>query len=40
MPLVQEKVSEFFGKEPKKDVNPDEAVARVRRFKVRYWRVM
>ncbi|MDG1937443.1 MAG: molecular chaperone DnaK [Pseudomonadales bacterium] len=27
MPLVQEKVSEFFGKEPKKDVNPDEAVA-------------
>lgn len=27
MPLVQEKVTEFFGKEPKKDVNPDEAVA-------------
>ncbi len=27
MPLVQEKVSAFFGKEPKKDVNPDEAVA-------------
>ena len=27
MPLVQEKVSEFFGKEPRKDVNPDEAVA-------------
>lgn len=27
MPLVQEKVQEFFGKEPKKDVNPDEAVA-------------
>ena len=25
MPLVQEKVTEFFGKEPKKDVNPDEA---------------
>jgi molecular chaperone DnaK len=24
---VQEKVQEFFGKEPKKDVNPDEAVA-------------
>jgi molecular chaperone DnaK len=27
MPLVQEKVTSFFGKEPKKDVNPDEAVA-------------
>jgi molecular chaperone DnaK len=27
MPKVQEKVREFFGKEPKKDVNPDEAVA-------------
>ena len=27
MPLVQSKVSEFFGKEPRKDVNPDEAVA-------------
>jgi molecular chaperone DnaK len=27
MPLVQEKVSEFFGREPRKDVNPDEAVA-------------
>ncbi len=27
MPLVQEKVKEFFGKEPRKDVNPDEAVA-------------
>ncbi len=27
MPLVQMKVSEFFGKEPRKDVNPDEAVA-------------
>ena len=27
MPLVQEKVSAFFGQEPKKDVNPDEAVA-------------
>ena len=27
MPLVQQKVSEFFGKEPRKDVNPDEAVA-------------
>jgi molecular chaperone DnaK len=27
MPLVQEKVQDFFGKEPKKDVNPDEAVA-------------
>ena len=27
MPQVQEKVKEFFGKEPRKDVNPDEAVA-------------
>jgi molecular chaperone DnaK len=27
MPLVQEKVKEFFGKEPRKDTNPDEAVA-------------
>lgn len=27
MPLVQKTVSEFFGKEPRKDVNPDEAVA-------------
>ena len=27
MPLVQKKVSEFFGKEPRKDLNPDEAVA-------------
>lgn len=27
MPKVQEKVREFFGKEPRKDVNPDEAVA-------------
>ncbi|MFZ3192434.1 MAG: molecular chaperone DnaK [Moraxellaceae bacterium] len=27
MPLVQAKVQEFFGKEPRKDVNPDEAVA-------------
>ncbi|MEK9887878.1 MAG: molecular chaperone DnaK, partial [Gammaproteobacteria bacterium] len=27
MPKVQQKVKEFFGKEPKKDVNPDEAVA-------------
>ncbi|CAL4319803.1 Chaperone protein DnaK [Buchnera aphidicola (Neophyllaphis podocarpi)] len=27
MPLVQSKVAEFFGKEPRKDVNPDEAVA-------------
>ncbi|OEF08674.1 molecular chaperone DnaK [Vibrio genomosp. F10] len=27
MPLVQEKVSEFFGKNPRKDINPDEAVA-------------
>ena len=27
MPLVQQKVAEFFNKEPRKDVNPDEAVA-------------
>uniref|UniRef100_A0A1A9Z1A7 Molecular chaperone DnaK n=1 Tax=Glossina pallidipes TaxID=7398 RepID=A0A1A9Z1A7_GLOPL len=27
MPLVQEKVTNFFGKDPRKDVNPDEAVA-------------
>jgi molecular chaperone DnaK len=27
MPLVQNEVSQFFGKEPRKDVNPDEAVA-------------
>jgi len=27
MPAVQEKVKEFFGKEPRRDVNPDEAVA-------------
>ena len=27
MPLVQRKVKEFFGKDPRRDVNPDEAVA-------------
>lgn len=27
MPMVQKVVKEFFGKEPRKDVNPDEAVA-------------
>ena len=27
MPLVQKYVADFFGKEPRKDVNPDEAVA-------------
>jgi molecular chaperone DnaK len=27
MPMVQAKVKDFFGKEPRKDVNPDEAVA-------------
>jgi molecular chaperone DnaK len=27
MPMVQDKVREFFGREPRKDVNPDEAVA-------------
>ncbi|MEM9257140.1 MAG: molecular chaperone DnaK [Pseudomonadota bacterium] len=27
MPLVQQNVADYFGKEPRKDVNPDEAVA-------------
>lgn len=27
MPAVQDKVKAFFGKEPRKDINPDEAVA-------------
>lgn len=27
MPMVQQKVAEFFGKDPRRDVNPDEAVA-------------
>ena len=27
MPMVQQAVTDFFGKEPRKDVNPDEAVA-------------
>jgi len=27
MPMLQKKVADFFGKEPRKDVNPDEAVA-------------
>jgi molecular chaperone DnaK len=27
MPMVQEKVKAFFGRDPRKDVNPDEAVA-------------
>ncbi len=27
MPKVQEKVKEFFGREPRRDINPDEAVA-------------
>ncbi|AZP36255.1 Chaperone protein DnaK [Candidatus Annandia adelgestsuga] len=27
MPMVQNKVKDFFGKEPRKDINPDEAVA-------------
>lgn len=27
MPMVQKKVADFFSKEPRKDVNPDEAVA-------------
>jgi len=29
MPMVQEKVKEFFGREARKDVNPDEAVAEI-----------
>jgi molecular chaperone DnaK len=33
MPLVQKQVKDFFGQEPRKDVNPDEAVA-VRRSRV------
>jgi len=37
MPLVQEKVKEFFGKEARKDVNPDEAVAVALQFRVAYW---
>lgn len=36
MPLVQEKVKEFFGKEPRKDVNPDEAVAMGAAIQARY----
>ena len=36
MPLVQQKVQEFFGREPRKDVNPDEAVAMGAAIKVRY----
>ncbi|MCZ7140677.1 Hsp70 family protein, partial [Salmonella enterica subsp. enterica] len=27
MPKVQERVKEFFGRDPRKDINPDEAVA-------------
>ena len=27
MPLIQQRVKEYFGKEPKKDINPDEVVA-------------
>ena len=27
MPMVQQKVKDFFGKRPRKDLNPDEAVA-------------
>ncbi len=27
MPMVQKKVADFFGKDPRKDINPDEAVA-------------
>jgi molecular chaperone DnaK len=39
MPKVQEKVKEIFGKEPRKDVNPDEAVAVGAAFKVAYYKV-
>jgi molecular chaperone DnaK len=27
MPLIQQKIKEYFGKEPRKDINPDEVVA-------------
>ncbi len=37
MPKVQAAVAEFFGKEPRKDVNPDEAVAWARRCRVACW---
>ena len=37
MPKVQEKVKEFFGREPRKDVNPDEGVPEVPPFRVRCW---
>lgn len=37
MPKVQEAVKDFFGKEPRKDVNPDEAVPWVQRFKAKCW---
>ncbi len=33
MPMVQQAVKDLFGKEPRKDVNPDEAVAVVPRSK-------
>ncbi len=37
MPLVQKQVAEFFGKEPRKDVNPDEAVAMGAAIQARCW---
>jgi len=36
MPKVQETVKDFFGKEPRKDVNPDEAVAVAPRSRAAY----
>ena len=39
MPLVQKLATEFFGKEARKDVNPDEAVAMVLLSRARYWPV-
>ena len=39
MPLVQSKVAEFFGKEPRKDVNPDEAVLSVLHCRARCYLV-
>jgi molecular chaperone DnaK len=39
MPLVQQKVADFFGKEPRKDVNPDEAVAIGARSRAPCWPV-
>jgi molecular chaperone DnaK len=40
IPLVQEKVSNFFGRKPNRSVNPDEVVALGLRFKVVSWQKM